>query len=92
MNAALNSLSATFLVAGFIAVKNRLYARHMKLMFSALASSIACRLAAWFPHHAVQRGDRFEKFCRDAKGFDILEGTGDMQRLMVARAFEARVA
>ena len=39
VNAALNSLSATFLVAGFIAVKNRRYARHMKLMFSALASS-----------------------------------------------------
>jgi putative membrane protein len=39
VNATLNSLSATFLVAGFIAVKNRRYARHMKLMFSALASS-----------------------------------------------------
>jgi putative membrane protein len=39
VNATLNSLSATFLVAGFIAVKNRQYARHMKLMFSALASS-----------------------------------------------------
>jgi len=39
VNATLNSLSATFLVAGFIAVKNRQYVRHMKLMFSALASS-----------------------------------------------------
>ena len=39
VNAILNSLSATFLVAGFNAVKNRQYARHMKLMFSALASS-----------------------------------------------------
>ncbi|HLO92893.1 MAG TPA: acyl-CoA dehydrogenase family protein [Burkholderiaceae bacterium] len=28
----------------------------------------------------------FERFYRDAKAFDILEGTGDMQRLMVTRA------
>lgn len=27
----------------------------------------------------------FERFYRDAKAYDILEGTGDMQRLMVAR-------
>jgi putative membrane protein len=39
VNAGLNSLSAAFLIAGFIAVKNRQFARHMKLMFSALASS-----------------------------------------------------
>jgi acyl-CoA dehydrogenase len=63
-----------------------------KAYSSTLAMKVAARLAAWFPHHAMQRGDRFEKFCRDAKGFDILEGTGDLQRLMVARAFEARAA
>ncbi len=39
VNASLNSLSATFLIAGFIAIKNRRYATHMKLMFCALASS-----------------------------------------------------
>jgi acyl-CoA dehydrogenase len=57
---------------------------------STLAMKLALRLAAWFPQQVARRGDRFEKFCRDAKGFDILEGTGDMQRLMLARAFEAR--
>ncbi len=39
VNAAFNTLSAAFLVAGFIAIRNRQYARHMKLMFAAMASS-----------------------------------------------------
>jgi acyl-CoA dehydrogenase len=63
-----------------------------KAYSSTLAMTLAIRLAAWFPVQAAQRGNRFERFCRDAKGFDILEGTGDMQRLMLARAAEARPA
>ncbi|MCW5667460.1 MAG: acyl-CoA dehydrogenase family protein [Piscinibacter sp.] len=59
---------------------------------STLAMALALRLAAWFPERAARRGERIERFCRDAKGFDILEGTGDMQRLMLARAAEARTA
>jgi putative membrane protein len=39
VNAGLNSLSTVFLVAGLFAVLNQKYSLHMKLMFSALASS-----------------------------------------------------
>ena len=39
VNAALNSLSTVFLVSGLIAILRRNYSLHMKLMFSALASS-----------------------------------------------------
>lgn len=39
VNAALNSLSAMFLVAGFIAIRNRQFVRHMQLMFAALTTS-----------------------------------------------------
>jgi putative membrane protein len=38
-NAAFNTLSTCFLIAGYIAIRNRQYTRHMKLMFAALASS-----------------------------------------------------
>jgi acyl-CoA dehydrogenase len=62
-----------------------------KAFSSTLAMELAHRLARLFPLHAVQRGHPFEKFYRDAKAFDILEGTGDIQRLMIARAFEAGV-
>lgn len=58
-------------------------------MVKAHSSSLSMQLASWlagqFFRHAACKGDRFEKFCRDAKGFDILEGTGDMQRIMAAR-------
>jgi acyl-CoA dehydrogenase len=60
-----------------------------KAFSSTLAMELAHRLARLFPLQAVQRGSPFEKFYRDAKAFDILEGTGDMQRLMIARAFHA---
>lgn len=53
---------------------------------STLAMDVAHRVAQVFPLQATQSGHLFEKFYRDAKGFDILEGTGDMQRLMIARA------
>jgi putative membrane protein len=39
VNAALNSLSTVFLISGLVAVLQRKYSLHMKLMFSALASS-----------------------------------------------------
>ncbi len=57
---------------------------------STLAMEVAHRVAQMFPLQAAQRGHAFEKFYRDAKAFDILEGTGDMQRLMIARAYEGR--
>jgi acyl-CoA dehydrogenase len=58
-----------------------------KAMASTLAMDVAQRLAAMLPLQAASRGNPLEKFFRDAKAFDILEGTGDMQRLMIARAF-----
>ena len=39
VNASFNALSTIFLVAGFIAIRNRRFNLHMKLMFAALASS-----------------------------------------------------
>jgi len=58
---------------------------------STLAMELAHCIAQMFPLQAVQRGHAFEKFYRDAKAFDILEGTGDMQRLMIARAYDPGV-
>ncbi len=55
VNAALNSLSTVFLVAGFIAIKNRLYRRHMKLMLAALCSSALFFVCYVVYHNA--RGD-----------------------------------
>jgi putative membrane protein len=55
VNAALNSLSTVFLVAAFIAVKNRLYRRHMKLMLAALCSS-ALFFVCYVVYHDA-RGD-----------------------------------
>jgi len=55
---------------------------------SKLAMDIAHTLAQLFPDLVVERGNKIEKFYRDAKAFDILEGTGDMQRLMIANAYQ----
>lgn len=60
-----------------------------KATSATLAMDVAQRLAGLLPIHAASKGNALEKFFRDAKAFDILEGTGDMQRLMIARAFEA---
>jgi len=59
-------------------------------MVKVFSSSLAAKLAGWlmrqFPLHATRTGHPLAKFCRDARGFDIIEGTGDMQRLNLARA------
>lgn len=61
-------------------------------MAKAYASTLSMQLA-----HALMRmfafappgsASDFSKFYRDAKAFDILEGSGDMQRLMIARAYQ----
>ena len=59
-----------------------------KAFSASLAMDLAEALAALFPAEMLVRGSRLEKFGRDAKAFDILEGTGEMQRLMIARAFD----
>jgi acyl-CoA dehydrogenase len=68
--------------------RSSLDASMAKACSATLAMDLAHRLAALLPLQAASRGDPLEKFVRDAKAFDILEGTGDMQRLMIARAFE----
>lgn len=60
-----------------------------KAYSSTLAMDIARVINRMFPTRTLMRGDPIEKFYRDAKAFDILEGTGDMQRLMISRAFES---
>jgi len=56
-----------------------------KAYASSLAMEVARVLSGMLPGEMLCAGSPIEKFCRDAKGFDILEGTGDMQRLMIAR-------
>jgi acyl-CoA dehydrogenase len=62
-----------------------------KATSAALAMQIADRMCALLPGEMLRAGSPIEKFCRDAKGFDILEGTGDMQRLMIARCHVRRM-
>jgi acyl-CoA dehydrogenase len=62
-----------------------------KAYASSLAMQVADRLSALLPGEILTGGSKLEKFCRDAKGFDILEGTGDMQRLMIARGRDTAV-
>ena len=57
-----------------------------KAFASTMAMELAHYLTSVFPQLAVQKNNPIEKFYRDAKGFDILEGTGDIQRLMIAKA------
>jgi acyl-CoA dehydrogenase len=59
-----------------------------KVCASSAATEISSTLGRMFPLHSLTGGDPIEKFHRDAKAFDILEGTGDMQRLMIARGFD----
>jgi acyl-CoA dehydrogenase len=62
-----------------------------KAYAASLAMRVAERLSALLPGDMLTAGSPIEKFCRDAKGFDILEGTGDMQRLMIARGRDTAV-
>jgi acyl-CoA dehydrogenase len=41
---------------------------------------------------AIEKNATLEKCLRDAKAFDILEGTGDMQRLMVTAMHRRQAA
>jgi putative membrane protein len=51
VNAGLNTLSATFLVSGFVAVKRGNVRRHMWLMFAALATSTLFLVSYVVYHH-----------------------------------------
>ncbi|WP_428241210.1 acyl-CoA dehydrogenase family protein [Gynuella sp.] len=65
------------------------FASIAKAFASTTAIDLAHYLTCTFPFQAMQKHNPIEKFYRDAKGFDILEGTGDMQRLMIAKAQSA---
>src|SRR5687768_230218 len=51
VNASLNSLSAAFLVAGYVAVRRGNWRRHMRLMFAALATSSLFFVSYVVYHH-----------------------------------------
>lgn len=58
LNAGLNSLAAVFLVCGYVAVRRRLYRRHMQFMLAALASS-ALFFISYLVYHHYQRHTPF---------------------------------
>jgi len=58
-----------------------------KAYASKIAIGLAEMLTQAFPVLCARKGHPLEKFVRDAKAFDILEGTGDMQRLMITNAY-----
>jgi acyl-CoA dehydrogenase len=63
-------------------------------MHASIAKAYAARVTAHVTRTAltlagldgIAHCPSLEQSCRDAKAFDIMEGTGDMQRLMIARA------
>jgi acyl-CoA dehydrogenase len=55
------------------------------------AAQLAAALTDVLPERAALLADPLGRFCRDSYAFDILEGTGDMHRLMVARRFGTEV-
>lgn len=62
-----------------------------KAYAAAAAARLAGALTELLPERAALLGDPLGRFCRDSYAFDILEGTGDMHRLMIARRFAADV-
>ncbi|OXI95141.1 MULTISPECIES: acyl-CoA dehydrogenase family protein [Burkholderia] len=67
---------------------------HPSAMHASMAKAYAARVTAHVTRTAlalvglggIAHCPSLEQCCRDAKAFDIMEGTGDMQRLMIARA------
>jgi putative membrane protein len=53
LNAALNSISAILIVAGFVAIKQKKYIRHMKLMLTAFITSSLFLISYLVYHHSV---------------------------------------
>jgi len=59
VNAGLNTISATFIVLGFIAIKKRQFERHTWMMLGALASS-ALFLVCYIVYHAFHGETKFQ--------------------------------
>ena len=62
-----------------------------KASAASAAAHLAAALTDLLPERAALLTDPLGRFCRDSHAFDILEGTGDMHRLMVARRFATEV-
>ena len=58
INAALNSVTAIILILGFIAVKRKNYATHIKLMITAVSLSV-CFLVSYIIYHYFQGDTKF---------------------------------
>ena len=58
VNASLNAISAALLIAGYAAVRQRRYARHIRFMFSALASSTLFFIG-YVVYHSFHRESKF---------------------------------
>jgi putative membrane protein len=58
LNAGLNSLAATFLVCGYVAVRRRMWRRHMRFMLAALTCS-ALFFVSYLVYHHYQRHTPF---------------------------------
>ncbi len=58
VNATFNGISTVLLSAGFVAILNRRFALHMRLMFAALCSS-ACFLIGYVVYHNAHGDTRF---------------------------------
>jgi putative membrane protein len=58
VNALLNAISSVLLVLGFVAVRRRQYARHIKFMFAALASSTLFFIS-YVTYHGVHGDTKF---------------------------------
>ncbi len=56
-----------------------------KAFIAALSMTIAKEIISMIGIQAIFEKNIFAKFYRNAKAFDILEGTGDMQRIMITQ-------
>ncbi|NRA64254.1 MAG: acyl-CoA dehydrogenase family protein [Pseudobacteriovorax sp.] len=63
-----------------------------KAASSTLSMEIAHTLYDYLYCSAIGKDSFWERSYRDAKAFDILEGTGDMQRIMVSQLYQSQVA
>jgi putative membrane protein len=58
VNAALNALSAAFLISGYISVRRRLYVRHIKFMLAAVVCS-AMIFISYVIYHSIHGDTKF---------------------------------
>lgn len=67
-----------------------LFASMAKAQAATIAQKVGPTLLRIYGKTGIESGSPIERFWRDSKAYDILEGTGDMQRLMIARAWSVQ--